>query len=81
MIMVMVDSIAETINFLKNYAVQIWRNYIIRKLIYKVLDVIDAIINRLKKYLEEVRIVLKYRIYYENVTRPMKYYYKTYRKK
>lgn len=77
----MVDSIAETVNFLKNYAVQIWWNIIIRKLVYKVLDVIDSIINRLKKYLEEVRIVLKYRIYYENVTRPMKYYYKTHRKK
>ena len=81
MITVMVDSIAETVVFLKNYAVQIWLNIVIRKLVYIVLDLFEAIVYRLQKYLEEVRIVLKYRIYYENVTKPMKYYYKEYRKK
>jgi len=50
-------------------------------MVIKCMDVIEIGNCRIKKYLEGVRVILKYRIYYENVTKPMKYYYKELRKK
>ncbi|MBA7713863.1 hypothetical protein ES703_122873 [subsurface metagenome] len=80
-IVIVVESSAILVSRFKNYVLQVWNKNVNRKWVFKCMDVIDIGNCRIKKYLEGVRVILKYRIYYENVTKPMKYYYKELRKK
>jgi hypothetical protein len=68
----LINSLVGTTRTLRDHAVHIWKNYVIRKWAYSSLDLVDLIITWIKKYLEDLRIVLKYRFYYQTVTGPMK---------
>jgi len=72
----LINRLVETTRTIQDHAVHIWRNYVIRNWVYNTLDIVDSIVLWIKKYLEDLRIVLKYRFYYQNVTGPMKNHYR-----
>lgn len=65
----------------RNYAVQVWEKNVFRKWLYNFLNVLYSMVDWFKKYLAGVRVALKYRMYYQAVTKPMKHSYKQLRKK
>ena len=77
----LINQIVEKTRFLKNSAVYIWENHVIRKWAYGCLDIIDFIVIWIKKYLEGTRVVLKYRFYYQNITVPLKSHYRALKQK
>ena len=77
----LINRIVTTTRSLQNRAVHIWKNIVIRKWAYRSLDIVDAIVIWIKNYLENLRVVLKYRFYYQNVTGPMKNHYRELSKK
>ncbi len=74
--LVLIDGITSTIMLLCRYSLRVWRNNVLRNFVFNVIRYIDDVSFRLKNYLEEIRVVLKYRIQYESVTRPMKVHYR-----
>ena len=72
----LINRLVETTRTVHDHAVHIWKNYVIRNWVYSTLDIVDSIVIWIKKYLEDLRIVLKYRFYYQNVTGPMKNHYR-----
>ena len=72
----LINRIVATTRLLQNHAVHIWKNIVIRKWAYSSLDIVDSIVMWIKKYLEDLRVVLKYRFYYQNITGPMKNHYR-----
>ena len=77
----LINRIVANIRSLQSHAVHIWKNIVIRKWAYSSLGIIDSIVMWIKKYLENIRIVLKYRFYYQSVTGPMKTKYRELGKK
>ncbi len=80
-VIILINRIVSATKSLQNRAVYIWKNYVIRKWAYSSLDIFDSIVIWIKKYLEDLRVVLKYRFYYQNVTGPMKNHYRELGKK
>jgi len=74
--LVIIDFVTDTIMLLCSYALRFWRNNVLRNFVFNLIRYIDDVSFRLKNYLEEVRVVLKYRIQYESITRPLKNYYR-----
>ena len=72
----LINRIVATTRSLQNRAVHIWKNIVIRKWAFRSLDIVDSIVIWIKKYLENLRVVLKYRFYYQTVTGPMKNHYR-----
>ena len=64
-----------------SYALQVWRNNVLRNLVFSVIGYIEEASFRLKGRIEGIGTVLRYRMQYENITRPMKYQYLEMRKK
>ena len=77
----LINNVVEKTKFLKDSAVYIWENHVIRKWAYGCLDIVDLIVVWIKKYLEGVRVVLQYRFYYQNITGPMKIHYRALKQK
>ncbi|HEB32997.1 MAG TPA: hypothetical protein ENI15_19305 [Spirochaetes bacterium] len=75
-VIILINRIVGATKSLQNRAVHIWKNIVIRKWAYSSLGIIDSIVIWIKKYLEDLRVVLKYRFYYQNVTGPMKNHYR-----
>jgi len=73
--LVIIDGITGTIMLLCGYALRVWRNNL-RNFVFNFIRYIDDVSFRLKNYLEEIGVVLRYRMQYESVTRPMKAYYR-----
>jgi len=73
--LVIIDFVTDTIMLLCSYALRFWRNNVLRNFVFNFIRYIDDISFRLKNYLEDIRVVLKYRLQYENVTKPMRDYY------
>ncbi|KKL87676.1 hypothetical protein LCGC14_1932350, partial [marine sediment metagenome] len=67
-VIILINRIVGATKSLQNRAVHIWKNIVIRKWAYSSLGIIDSIVIWIKKYLEDLRVVLKYRFYYQNVT-------------
>ncbi len=74
--MVIIDGLTSTIMLLCEYALRVWRNNVLRKFVFNFIRYIDDVSFRLKNYLEGIRAVLKYRMQYESVTRPMRDHYR-----
>ena len=77
----LINRIVASTRSLQNHAVHIWKNIVIRKWAYSSLGIINSIVMWIKKYLEDIRVVLKYRFYYQHVTGPMKNHYRELSKK
>ena len=80
-VIILINHIVTTTRSLQNHAVHIWKNIVIRKWASSSLDIFDLIVIWIKKYLENLRAVLKYRFYYQHVTGPMKNHYRELSKK
>ena len=80
-VMIVVESFAQSIRWLKYYSYEIWKRNTIRKWAIQCISFIDSVVGRIETYLEDLRLVIQYRIHYEYITRPMKCYYKELRKK
>ena len=75
-IIVVVDSIITGIIFIKGYVVKVWKNYIIREWVWKFMDLFDMLFSHIENYLEQLKEVLQFRIFYEKTTKPMNEYYR-----
>lgn len=80
-IVFIVDGIVIGFIWLKNYILLVWRKNVFRRWLLNFIDLLDAGVCWLKNYLEELRVIIQYRIYYETITRPMKEHYKELRRK
>lgn len=80
-IIVVVESIIAVIIFIKEYAVKVWKNYIIREWVWKFMDLFNKLFSHFKNYLEQLKEILQFRIFYEKTTRPMKEYYRKLKKR
>jgi hypothetical protein len=71
-----IDNVTEIGMHLCAYALRVWRYNALRNFVFGVIRYVDYISSRLKNYIEGIATVLKYRMQYESVTKPMKEYYR-----
>jgi hypothetical protein len=75
-----VDRAISIFLFLSDRAQYIWKDIAIRKWIYGYFNLINKLFLWLKRYLDGVGLTMKYRIYYNSVTQPLKVYYRELRR-
>ena len=80
-IVFIVDGIVIGFIWLKNYILLVWRKNVFRRWLLNFIDLLDAGVCWLKNYLEGLRVIIQYRIYYKTITRPMKERYRELRRK
>jgi hypothetical protein len=60
----------------KNYGVQVWQNNVMRRYVFKVLDLADEQLRGFARHLETVETQLQCRIVYARISQPLKYHYR-----
>ncbi len=60
---------------------RLYRNTVVRRFFYALLDTVERLIAAGRGYLEQVRQTLRYRLYFDSVTGPMKAYYRRLRRR
>jgi hypothetical protein len=71
-----VEWIVTIIILIKDYGVRVWKNNVMRKWVFEILDLADARFRRFVSYLKKIETFLQCRIAYENITKPMKLRYR-----
>ena len=61
---------------LRAYGVRAWENNVMRKWVFKTLDLTLALFRRFVSYLKEIEMHLQCRIAYAKITKPMKLHYR-----
>jgi len=75
-VILIVDWSVTIIVLIKDYGVRVWKNNVMRKWVFDILDFADARFRRFVSYLEEIKAFLQCRIAYAKITKPMKLRYK-----
>lgn len=60
---------------------RLYRNTVVRRFFYALLDTMERLIAAGRGYLDQVRQTLRYRLYFDSVTGPMKAYYRRLRRR
>jgi hypothetical protein len=61
---------------IRDYGIRVWKNNVMRKWVFDILDLADARFRRFVLYLEEIETFLQSRIAYAKITKPMKLRYR-----
>jgi hypothetical protein len=61
---------------IRAYGVRVWENNVMRKWVFKTLDLTLAQFTRFVSYLEDIEMHLQCRIAYTKITKPMKLHYR-----
>jgi hypothetical protein len=61
---------------IRDYGIRVWKNNVMRKWVFDILDLADARFRRFVLYLEEIEEFLRCRIAYAKITKPMKLRYR-----
>ena len=75
-VIVIIEWSVEIIVRIKDYGVRVWKNNVMRKWVFKTLDLTLAQFRRFVSYLEEIEMHLQCRIAYTKITKPMKLHYR-----
>ena len=80
-LMVKITDATGTVVLLNNYAVQVFKQTVLGKVVYSYLFVRDTLNSWFREYFKEIKTALRCRIYYKKITQPMKVHYKELKKK
>ncbi len=75
-VIVIVERSVAIIVLIRDYGVRVWKNNVMRKWVFDILDIADAQFRRFVSYLEEIKAFLQCRIAYAKITKPMKLRYR-----
>jgi hypothetical protein len=75
-VIVIVEWSMAIIVLIKDYGVRVWRNNVMRKWVFEILDLADARFRRIASYLEGIVTFLQCKIAFEKITKPMKLRYR-----
>ena len=75
-VIVLVEWSVTCIMRVKEYGIRVWQNNAVRKWAFKVMDYAEALFYRYVDYLKDIETLLRCRIVYTKVTKPMKQYYR-----
>ncbi len=59
-----------------SFSLKAWKNSPVKKLIFKLIDVVLRLFSKLRGYLEYIKDSITFRILYKKVTMPMDIYYR-----
>jgi hypothetical protein len=80
-LVITVESSAFAVHWLKNSSLHLLRKMVVNKLVFQCVTASGAITEEIEKYLEGVRNAIRCRSCYDNVTKPMKLYYRELKKR
>jgi hypothetical protein len=80
-VIVIVEWSVAGIVIVRDYGVRVWKNNVMRKWVFEIMDLADARFRRFVSYLEEIETFLQCRIVYAKITEPMKLRYRELSKK
>jgi hypothetical protein len=75
-VIVIVEWSVAIIVLIRDYGIRVWRNNLMRKWVFEILDLADARFRRFVSYLEEIVTFLQFKIAFEKITKPMKLRYR-----
>ena len=75
-IIVIVEWNVAIIVLIRDYGIRVWRNNVMRKWVFEILDFADTRFRRFVSYLEEIVMFLQCRIAFDKITKPMKHRYR-----
>ena len=75
-----IEGITGITMLVSSYALRVWRNNALRNFVLNIIRYTDYFFSRLKNYLEEIGLVLRYRMQYEGVARELKLQYREIKK-
>jgi len=75
-VIIIVEWSVTIIVLIRDYGVRVWKNNMMRKWVFDILDLADARFRRFVSYLEEIVAFLQCRIAYAKITKPMKLRYR-----
>jgi len=79
--LLVIDGTVEILNIIKGYGLRVWTNNAIRRWVLRSIDRIVELFRRFDGYLQEIEVILHYRLLYANVTASLKQRYRELRKK
>jgi hypothetical protein len=75
-VIVIVEWSVAIIVLIRDYGIRIWRNNVMRKWVFEILDLAEARFRRFVSYLEEIVTFLQCKIAFDKITKPMKLRYR-----
>jgi len=75
-VIVLVEGSITGIMLVKDYGVRMWKNNVVRKWVFEIMDRADTRFREFERYLEAIETRLRCRIVYARISQPMRNYYR-----